>query len=291
MSIATAVYLVPFQSFSRTARGRLPSGARSALLRLAAVLGPAGEVEISATDVQTQFLVRTAPAHKNCVWTIRSRDSRPGHAGIRRGKFGAILEKKHTAAPTRRRSAAPPTLERGRALRIPVTIERHREGFQSDNSFLPLRAAPTKLGTNPPLSNEGKSRPAAGASPAMPPLPPGSAGLREGRTDRRTDGRTDGLPHPRRSRPGGGGGPRGSEFPRGAESAARGGGAGGSAGLGAPLHLLPAGTSPSRAGPGRAEPALTRVLHVVSSREGPKSAREGCARRGSAGCAGAGQGF
>lgn len=114
MSIATAVYLVPFQSFSRTARGRLPSGARSALLRLAAVLGPAGEVEISATDVQTQFLVRTAPAHKNCVWTIRSRDSRPGHAGIRRGKFGAILEKKHTAAPTRRRSAAPPTLERGR---------------------------------------------------------------------------------------------------------------------------------------------------------------------------------
>lgn len=177
------------------------------------------------------------------------------------------------------------------ALRIPVTIERHREGFQSDNSFLPLRAAPTKLGTNPPLSNEGKSRPAAGASPAMPPLPPGSAGLREGRTDRRTDGRTDGLPHPRRSRPGGGGGPRGSEFPRGAESAARGGGAGGSAGLGAPLHLLPAGTSPSRAGPGRAEPALTRVLHVVSSREGPKSAREGCARRGSAGCAGAGQGF
>lgn len=122
----------------------------------------------------------------------------------------------------------------------------------------------------PPSSNEGKSRPAAGASPAMPPAPPGQSRAAGGAV-----GRTDGLPHPRRSRPGGGGGPRGSEFPRGAESAARGGGAGGSAGLGAPLHLLPAGTSPSRAGPSRAgaDPRPPRCIQPGGSQIRPRGMR------------------
>lgn len=72
------------------------AGRRVPVLRL--VLGPAAEVEISATDVQTQFLVRTAPSHKNCVWTIRSRDSRPGLAA----SSAWSLEKKHTGARSRR---------------------------------------------------------------------------------------------------------------------------------------------------------------------------------------------
>ena len=114
------------------------------------------------------------------------------------------------------------------------------------------RAAPTKLGTNPPLSNEGKSRPAAGASPAMPPLPPGSAGLREGRTDRRTDGRTDsripGAPDPAAEAARGAPSFHGARKvrPAGAERAAR---------RGSGLRCTCCRPAPPRAGPGRAEPS------------------------------------
>lgn len=88
---AVSVSLKPSLRLPRAAAGkglpcRAPARAGPAFLRPAAPSrSPASGVEIPATDVQTQFLVRTAPSHKNCVWTIRSGDSCPGLAGSSRG--------------------------------------------------------------------------------------------------------------------------------------------------------------------------------------------------------------
>lgn len=60
-------------------RVSVPGRARVGSLASNQLPGPGDEVGLPATDVQTQFLVCTFPRHKNCVWTIRSGDSRgPG---------------------------------------------------------------------------------------------------------------------------------------------------------------------------------------------------------------------
>lgn len=100
---AAGVSLVSLKSWPRPpgrSRERLPAMPRA---RGRSVLcpvprepswSPAGGGETSATDVQTQFLVRTAPSHKNCVWTIRSGDSRPGLAGSSRGNLAGAWKRR-----------------------------------------------------------------------------------------------------------------------------------------------------------------------------------------------------
>lgn len=88
---------------------------------------PAGGGETSATDVQTQFLFRTAPSHKNCVWTIRSGDSHTGARGIFQGESGWSLEKKDTRALSRLPPPpAPASRPRRAAAPAPTSFERRR---------------------------------------------------------------------------------------------------------------------------------------------------------------------
>lgn len=104
---------------------------------------PAGGVEISATDVQTQFLVRTAPSHKNCVWTIRSGDSRPGLAGSSRGNPAGAWKRRDTRAPSRLPAAARSPLPVPRPYRAaspaPTSFQRSRGASHPGFDLMPQR--------------------------------------------------------------------------------------------------------------------------------------------------------